>query len=152
MNEHIELLTATEYDTVAEALLELVRQYPEQIGVKAEYDALGANKSLAVLIAGGRVKKRDVLGGFTAEVNFSIAYKSQPKTSDQRLDRQEVVGKIAKWLENTKNLPPLTDNRTITKITARGVPYKGESEENGSVTYYADAVMEYKKKEKDPLL
>ena len=78
-NEQIELLTATEYDTVAEALLELVRQYPDQIGIKAEYDALGESKSLAVLIAGGRVKKRDVLGGFTAEVNFSVAYKSQPR-------------------------------------------------------------------------
>lgn len=151
MSEKIELLTATEYDTVEEALLELVRQSLGQTDINAEYDALGANKSLAVFVAGGRVKKRDVLGGFTAEVNFSVGYKSHPRTSDQRLDSQELVGKIVKWLENTKDLPLLTDNRTITKITAVGLPYKGEAEKDGSVTYYADAVMEYKKAEKDPL-
>lgn len=152
MEEKTELLSAIECNTVAEALLELVRQCPEQIGVKAEYDALGASKSLAVFVAGGRSKKPDILGGFSASVNFSVAYKSQPKTSDQRLDRQEIVGEIVKWLETTENLPLLTDNRKITKITSLGVPYKGEVEKDGSITYYADAVMEYKKEEKDPLL
>ena len=67
MNDQIELLSATEYSTVAEALLELVRQYPERAGLTPEYDALGSNKSLAVFMVGGRIKKKNVLGGFIAE-------------------------------------------------------------------------------------
>lgn len=146
MNDKIELLSVTEYSTVDEALLELVRQYPKQSGLKTEYDALGTDKSLAVFMNGGRYKKKYVSGSFIAEVNFSIAYKSHPKSSEQRLDRQEFVGEIVKWLENTSDLPHLTDNRTITKITSVGIPYKGEVEKDGSITYYADAVMEYMKK------
>lgn len=143
MNDQIELLSATEYSTVAEALLELVRKYPEKKGLTPEFDALGANKSLAVFPVSGRIKKRNVLGGFTAELTFSVGYKGYSKTSDQRIDQQEFVGEIVKWLENVKDLPRLTGNRTITKITAVGIPYKGEVEKDGSVTYYADAVMEY---------
>lgn len=149
MNDQIELLSATEYSTVAEALFELVQQYPERAGIKAEFDALGANKSLAVFMVGGRIKKRNVLGGFTAGVNFSVAYRSQPRTSDQRIDRQEFVGEIVKWLENVKDLPRLNDNRTITKITAIGVPYKSEADDKGNETYAADATMEYRKEEPD---
>lgn len=146
MNDQIELLSATEYSTVAEALLKLVRQYPRQMGdpnIKAEFDALGTKTSLAIFIVGGRIKKRNVLGGFTAEVNFSIAYKSSPTSSDQRIDRQEFVGEIVKWLENVKDLPRLTNNRTITKITTVGVPYKSDVDDKGNETYAADAVMEY---------
>lgn len=155
MNDQIELLSATEYSTIAEALLKLVQKYPRQIGdpkVTAEFDALKASQSLAVFIVGGRVKKRNVLGEFTAEVNFSIAYKSSPTSSEQRIDRQEFVGEIVKWLENVRDLPMLTDNRTITKITAVGVPYKSDADGKGNETYAADAVMEYKKKENDPLI
>ena len=146
MNDQIELLSATEYSTVAEALYELVQQCPERSGLKAEFDALGTNKSLAVFMVGGRYKKKYVSGSFTAEVNFSIAYKSQPRTSDQRIDRLGFVGEIVKWLENTKDLPLLTDNRTITKITARGMPYKSDADDKGNETYAQDAVMEYMKK------
>lgn len=146
MNEQVELLSATECKTIADALYILVNECPERAGLKAEYDALGTNKSLAVFVTGGKYKQRYISGGFTAEVNFSVGYKSQPKSSEQRLDRQEFVGEIVGWMENTKDLPSLTDNRIITKISAMGVPYKGEVEKDGSVAYYADAVMEYRKK------
>lgn len=146
MNDQIELLSATEYSIIEEALWKLVRQYPRQTGdpdVKAEYDALGTNKSLAVFVVGGRKKKSNVLGGFTAEINFCVAYKSNPTTSTLRIDALDYVGRIVKWLENVKDLPRLTDNRTITKITAVGVPYKDDTSQDKSTVYAADAVMEY---------
>lgn len=146
MAERIEPLSTTECKTIADALYKLVNECPERGGLKAEFDALGANKSLGVFVVNGRYKQRFISGGFTAEVTFSVGYKSQPKTSDQRIDRQEFVGEIVKWLENKKDLPRLTDNRTITKITARGVPYKSDADDKGNETYAADAVMEYMKK------
>lgn len=147
MNDQIELLSATECSTIAEALYELVQKYPRQAGKpKAEFDALGAKTSLAVFVVGGRYKQRYISGGFTAEVNFSIAYKSSVTSSDQRIDRQEFVGEIVKWLENEKDLPRLTDNRIITSIAAVGVPYKSDADDRNNETYAQDAVMEYRKK------
>lgn len=50
-----------------------------------------------------------------------------------------------RWLENTKDLPLLTDGREITKITASAaVPYKDETGQDTSTVYAAAAVMEYK--------
>lgn len=150
MSEQIELLSATEYDTVGKALWELVKDYPRQIGdpsVKAEYDALGANKSLSVSVLGGRYKSHDIIGGYTAEVNFRVEYKSNPTTSQLRIDAQAFVSHIMQWLEKTEDLPLLTDGRTITKITASvAIPYKDETGQDKSTVYAADAVMEYRKK------
>lgn len=145
----IEPLSATEYDIIEKALWELVKQYPsdEKKGdpdVTAQYDELGADVSLAVLVDGGRYKSHNVLGGFTAEVNFRVAYKSNPKTSPQRINAQAFVGRIMRWLENTKDLPLLTGGRVITKITAtNAVPYKDDTGQDKSTVYVAAAVMEY---------
>lgn len=147
----IEPLSATEYDIIEKALWELVKQYPSEPGdpdVTAQYDELDAGVSLAVLVDGGRYKTHNILGGFTAEVNFRVAYKSNPKTSPQRINSQAFVGRIMRWLENTKDLPLLTDGRSITKISASGaVPYKDETGQDKSTVYAASAVMEYRKKE-----
>lgn len=149
MDERIEPLSATEYNIIEEALWKLVRQYPRQLGdpdVKVEYDALGKNTSLSVVVYGGRYKGRNVIGGFTAEVTFRVEYKSFPTSSDLRIKSQAFVGRIMRWLENTRDLPLLTDGRAITKITASGaVPYKDETGTDKSTVYAADAVMEYKK-------
>lgn len=146
----IEPLSATEYDIIEKALWELVKQYPkEQIDpdVTAQYDELDAGVSLAVLVDGGRYKSHDIIGGFTAEVNFRVAYKSNPKTSPQRINSQAFVGRIMRWLENTTDLPLLTDGRKITKITAStAVPYKDETGHDASTVYAAPATMEYRKK------
>lgn len=144
----IEPLSATEYDIIEKALWELVKQYPkEQIDpdVTAQYGELGTGVSLAVAANGGRYKGWDIVGGFTAEVNFSVMYKSNPKTSPQRINAQAFVGRIMRWLENTKDLPLLTDGRVITKITASGT-YDGGTTPDNSTIYAADAVMEYRKK------
>ena len=146
--QQIEPLSATEYDVIEKALWDLVKQCPLLQGdmdIDIEYDALGADKSLAVFVLGGRYKKRNVLGGFTAEINFKVAYKSQPRVSPQRIDRQAFVGNIMQWLENTKELPPLTGGRVITKITVVGFSSKGETDKDGSTVYESYAVMEYRR-------
>lgn len=147
MKKKYGLLSTTECSTIQEALWNLVKQYPLEISdpnVVAQYDALGAKESLAVFVLGGRYKSKNVQGGFSAEVNFRVAYKSEPTSSELRLESQTFVGKIMKWLENTKDLPRLTDERAITKITASVVvPYKDETGTDKSTVYAADAVMEY---------
>lgn len=145
----IEPLSATEYDIIEKALWELVKQYPsdEEKGdpdVTAQYDELDTGVSLGVFTLPGGRKKPDVTGGFTAEISFRVAYKSNPKTSPQSINAQAFVDRIMRWLENTKDLPLLTDRRRITKITASNVlSYKDETGQDKSTVYAADAVMEY---------
>lgn len=151
MTEQIERLSATEYDIIEKALWDLVKQYPKEPTdpqITAQYDALDADTSLAVFtLPGGQYKKRYVSGNFTATISFRVAYKSNPKTSPQRINAQAFVGRIMKWLENTKDLPLLTDGREITKIIAsNAVPYLDETGADKSTVYVADAVMEYIKK------
>lgn len=143
----IEPLSATEYDIIEKALWELVKQYPKEPNgpdVEVKYGELDAGTSIAVAANGGRYTGHDIIGGFTAEVNFSVAYKSNPKTSPQRINSQAFVGRIMRWLENTKALPLLTDGRVITKITASGT-YDAGTTQDKSTIYAADAVMEYEK-------
>lgn len=147
----IEPLSATECDTLGKAMWELIKQYPRQDNdpdVTAQYDELDTGVSLAVLVLGGRYKKKYVNGSFVGEATFRVAYKSNPKTSPQRINSQAFVGRIMRWLEHTEDLPKLTDNRTITKITASGtgeLPYKDDTGQDKSTVYAADAVMEYEK-------
>lgn len=143
----IEPLSATEYDIIEKALWELVKQHPKESGdpdMEVRYGELDTGTSVAVAANGGRYKSHNVLGGFTAEVNFSVAYKSSPRNSPQRINAQAFVGRIMRWLENTKNLPLLTDGRVITKITASGT-YDAGTTQDKSTIYAADAVMEYEK-------
>lgn len=148
----IEPLSATECETLGKAMWELIKQYPRQDNdpdVVAQYDELGADVSLAVLVLGGRYKKKYVNGSFVGEATFRVAYKSNPKTSPQRINSQAFVGRIMQWLEHMESLPKLTDNRTITKITASGtgeLPYKDDMGQDKSTVYAAEAVMEYYKK------
>ena len=146
----IEPLSATEYDIIEKALWELVKQYPSygengNPDIIPQYGELETGVSLAVFANGGRYKKKYVSGGFVAEVNFSVMYKSFPTKSPQRINSQAFVGRIMQWLENTKDLPLLTGGRTITKITASGT-YEGGTTQDKSTIYAADAVMEYFKK------
>ena len=148
MGDQAEALSVKEYDIIEAALWELVKQYPRKPGdpdMTAQYDALDVDSSLAVFtLPSGRYKKRNVQGGFSAEICFRVAYKSSPQTSPQRIDAQAFVGRIMEWLENMSNWPKLTGGRTITKITASsGLPYKDETGADKSTVYAADAVMEY---------
>lgn len=144
--QQLEPLGAKEYDIIEKALWELVQQCPDiDPDLNMQYDALDSDKSLAVFtLPGGRVKKRNVLGGFVAELAFRVAYKSNPTQSAQRLNAQAFVGMVMKWLEETKDLPRLTSGRTITKINILTVPpFQMDVDEDKSTIYAADAVMEY---------
>ena len=140
-----ERLSKTEYDKVGEMLLELIAECPYiPKDAKIKYNALEVGKCVSISTVGGNIKKRNVLGGFTAELVMRIMYQSFPKTNAQMINAQAVVDDIAGWLEDIQNLPSMTGNRTITKITTGGsFSDVIEVEGDKSTVYAADAAMEY---------
>lgn len=147
-----EKLSKSEYDKVGEMLLELiaecphvpqaVRNVPHGMGILIDSTSTGLG--LFILTDGGRVKKRNVLGGFEAVINMQIAYQSKADTNSKRINAQETVNKITGWLGDLENLPKLTGNRTITKFDSSGAYASRETTtQDGYVAFVADVVMEY---------
>lgn len=152
MSEEIkEQLTKQEYDKVGDMLLELIRacpKVPKDLKDKEEgilYQSMSTGRCLGIItLPGAKYVKKNVLGGFTAQVSFQIAYKSLPTTNQQRIDAQNTVDQIMGWLEDVKGLPGLTGSRTVTKITASSsFASKDDVGDDKSVVFVADAVMEY---------
>ena len=140
-----ERLSKTEYDKVGDMLLELIEECPFiPEGTKIKYNALETGKCISISTAGGSIKKRNVLGGFTAEMAIQIAYQSFPQGNGEMINAQAVVDNITSWMEDIQNLPRMTGNRTITKITAGGsFSDVIEVEGDKSTVYAANVVMEY---------
>lgn len=152
MSEEIkELLSKAEYDKVGEILLELIAacpHTPEDLKGKAggiQYQSMSTGKCIGIItLPGAKYVKKNVLGGFTAQINFQVAYKSQPTSNEHRINAQAVVDNIMGWFEDIKSLPKLSGGRTITKITASSsFPSADDVEKDKSVVFAANAVMEY---------
>lgn len=147
-----ERLSKTEYDKVGEMLLELIAECPfipadlkdDSYGIL--YDSTSDGKGIFILTDGGKVIKRNVLGGFTAAINMQIAYQSAIKTNPQRINAQETVNQITGWLGDLENLPKLTKGRTITKFEASGsYASRDDTTPDGYVVYASNISMEYKR-------
>lgn len=152
MNEEIkEQLTKQEYDKVGDMLLELIKacpKVPEDLKDKEEgilYQSMSTGRCLGIItLPGAKYVKKNVLGGFTAQVSFQIAYKSLPTTNQQRIDAQNTVDQIMGWMEDVKGLPSLTGGRVVTKITASSsFASKDDVSDDKNAVFVADAVMEY---------
>ncbi len=146
--EKYERLSLSEYELIGRALFELLADCPElPEDVPLKYQTKEKGECISFLAFDSKVKKYDITGGFTAEVNFQIAYKSFPTTNGQRMNAQSLVDNIMKWLESVRDYPLLTDGRKITKITASSSePFTDSADNDGNVVFAADAVMEYRKK------
>lgn len=140
-----EYLSKTEYEEAGEMLLELIAECPyTPKDAKIKYQSKDVGKCIYLFTTAGEVKKRNVLGGFTAELKAQVAYQNFPQGNEQMLDAQLTVDKITGWMEECKTLPGLTDNRIITKITAsESFPAVEEVGGDKTTVFTADVVMEY---------
>lgn len=149
MSEQVELLSKTEYNTIGEMLLNLIAKCPFiPEGLTLQYQSIKTDESIAVFtLPGAKYLKWDITGGFIAQINFQIAYKSFPTGNGARIKSQSVVDNIMNWLEKVDELPFLSDDRKVTEIIAsNSVAYTDDKGDDKSITFAADAVMKYKKK------
>ena len=141
-------LNTSEFKAVGKALFSLLSECPHLPDAPLKYQSIDEKVSVGLFtLPGAKYLRQEIDGSFVAQVRFQVAYKSFPTTNEQRSESQEVIDRIMAWLENTADLPLLTDGRRITEITAsNSIPYKDATGEDTSITFAADAVMEYRKK------
>ncbi len=148
-DEKVEKLNLSECNIIGKVLFELIKQCPHiPQGLSLKYQDTGKGESISVFtLPGAKYLRWDITGGFTAQVNFQVAYKSYPTTDGQRMESQGIVDNIMGWLEEIEQLPALSDDRKITKITAsNSIPCVEKAGNDKSIVFVADAVMEYRKK------
>lgn len=147
--EKYERLSGIEEKSVAKAMFLLLADCPHLPGGVPLKFQQGETGDCIVFFTmqGSKYVQWFIDGGFKAQLNFGVMYKSFPTSNGQRLNRQEILDDIMGWLEQTESLPLLTDGRKILKITAsNSAPYVDETGSDNSLGLAANAVMEYRKK------
>jgi hypothetical protein len=146
VSEQVELLGKTEYANIGELLLHLVAQCPlidEDIPVK--YQSMDSDSCVGIFTyPGAKYLKKNVMGGYTAQIKFQIAYKGYGTSNQNNIDNQALVDSIMDWLENVKELPALPGGIVITKVEALNSAAAAETTgDDNSIVFAADATMEY---------
>lgn len=139
-----EPLSRKESEKIGNVILELVAGCPFiPRDAKVKYNAKDIGKCFYVMTTGGIVKKRSVTGAYVAELMMQIAYQSFPRDNEEVINAQAVVDSVATWMEGV-DLPMVTGDRTITKVTA-GSSFPSVEEVSGdtATTFATDVVLEY---------
>ncbi len=148
--EKYERLSLSEYELVSEAIFMMVSQCPVlPVGVPLKYLDGGAGENITVIPIqdNAQYKQWYIDGSFSAQVDFQVAYKAFPTTNGQKIDCQKTVADIMTWLENTEQLPLLTEDRKITGISVvNSFAVVDEKATDGNTVFVSLATLTYRKK------
>jgi len=134
-----------EYETVGMALLAMLDECPLlPLNTRLLYNSSTDSECVTLRTMGGSYQP-NVIGGYTARMNFQIGYKSFPNSNKQSIKAQETADSIMHWLKDTAK-PLLTDGREITKLDISDcVPIVGGGNSDKSIIYVANGVLIYEK-------
>lgn len=145
--DNSEPLSSAEYETIGQALFEWIASYEGITDAsRLDYQSLtGIGHIGFFTVPGGKYLHQDVIGGFTAQLPFQIAYKSaNTKGNLNQFNAEKVVNDIAEYLENSE-FPKLSGNREIYKLLMDSTTYKARSEDDGSDVYVRSGTVQYEK-------
>lgn len=144
------VLSVEEQESIAEALLRLIAEYPDFPETTQESNIhlndIKAAGDIGIYPASGAVvTKTYVSGSFEAQYPFDLYYKCNPTNNAAAVSANDVLDGLAKWLE-TAAYPELSDGRKIQSIRrTTTVVLAGKTEDKSSV-YQCGCVLKYYKK------
>lgn len=150
MAEEKEKLSIAEQETIAAAVLTLVKSYedfPKTITAKdIHLDELESSVCIGIFpTVGAVVTKKYISGSFEAQFPFNICYKCNPTTDKAVIEARKVVENLIKWLETTE-YPAVADEVKIQSINrATTVGLAGKTEDGSSV-FQGGCTLKYFKK------
>lgn len=105
--------------------------------------------SLGFLTEGINIIKQNVIGGYTANFNFSIYYRVSAKDTKSKLEATRLLNYIADYFQQQsikKALPYLNQADIAEFIEMSSNPQLLQNEENADVIYMASFFMRYNHK------
>ena len=108
-----------EAEQVARAVRSWLNTDPDLPQEMVDVDFLGETEGLAIMTTQAAYKTRQyILGGYEAQYQFMIYYRTIPTTANERLAADEVLNNLALWAEvNTTILPAVCKNARVYRMT-----------------------------------
>lgn len=144
------VFTGREQAQILTSLVQLANQCP---GLPCEVYLDTLSEKAPAMCLGtmtGGSKVYNVVGGYTAELPFTINLKIAERFTLKRINAVEVLGKLGAFFEQRKQqnaLPDLGDRDVCLDIRMETNPYLFDTEESGGKAHYqAQCVLVYKHK------
>lgn len=150
MTDEKQALSIDEQQSIAEAVLRLVAQYPDFpksiTTSRIHLDDLKETEDIGIFpTSGAVVTKRYISGSFEAQFPFSIFYKCLPTNNAAVISKRDMLDDLAKWLEGM-SYPALSDGRKIQSIQRTTTITLVAKDESGEAVFRCDFTLKYIKK------
>lgn len=158
MDDKIELLSIAEQEIIGKAVFEMLKECPIiPSSVVIQYGSINNNSIAVFAVSGAIVSKRFVDGGFIGTFPFVIRYRSKPTNNEDRIQRENLMNKIANWLSGKETsynnvnyqiseYPTMTEGRTIKEIEQQQNAFIVDKQDDGTVDVQVSMRLKYKKK------
>lgn len=112
------LVPAEENQRIARALIEWLNECPYKPVEKVDFEYLPKDdEGLMVSTIQAAYKLRQyILGGYQAQYQFKIVYRTQPGTRSERLECDEALEQIGAWAEENKAGLKIGDSARVVSI------------------------------------
>lgn len=113
---------ASERNRLRRGILSWLNTFPD-LPARVEYEDLPSDSfgMMMSTIQSAYKVEQYITGGYTAQYQFKIAYRSQPRDNNSRLLSDELLNEIGEWAEDRSNWP------TIDGILIRNIRMDSDS-------------------------
>lgn len=146
MSDNLEPLSGSEYRIIGKAMLERIQAYDGlPAGVALDYQAInGVNHIGFITTPGGKYLKRDIYGGFEAQLPFQVAYMLAGTGNKEMLDAETLLDGLTEFLE-AKPWFSLTGGRDVTGVDFDSTTYRSRAADDGSLVFVRNGRVRYEK-------
>ena len=116
--KQISLVSAEEEKKISRTLLIWLNSYPEKPVTTINFEQLKADEMSMALstIQGTYITRRYIMGGYQAEYQFKVIFRTHPLGNDDRLKADEILNALGDWA-TTSELPDLGEQTKARRIT-----------------------------------
>lgn len=147
MDEKLQVLDIEEQEAIGSALVLAIKECPDIIRAKKNimFESIDSGKIGLFPQQGSIYLKKFISGSFIAQYNFFLRHRTRPSTDKQKLEAEELLNKVASWLENEIEYPELTDGRTIESISRTSHAFAADMAEDGEMDHQIYLSLKYRR-------
>lgn len=137
--------TLREINQIVEKVFPFVRDIPNIPSIQLDELREEAG-SMGMLSEGTSIISKNVIGGYTADFNFSIYYRVSAKDTKSKFEATRILNYIADYLQQMseeKKLPYLNDLDEAQYFEMTANPQLMQNEENANNVYLCSFIMRY---------